>query len=650
MLEKIKTFEEKIETAFKMRRFWLFFVSIFAALLLLAGGFFGLGYYYRNRVLPGIYIGDVPVGGMSRSGLNDYLETMNDKMMNEGLQFEYDVNGENKVLTIYPVLMSGTEAFELVRADIETGVNNVLAFGKSKKWWLAGLEVIKSRLSPRSVPLSGVSIDIQRLMSVLAEKLSVYETPPVNAFIEISSLEPMEYKILPSAPGRLYDLSGVPDKITYFWSRLEPVKITVKLRERNPVITEADIKSVADKLERVFLEDEILLTYANSHTALEYKWTIGADKIKAWLEVQRTPKNEVVFGLKKEKVLSFLGEKAAPIVVEEAADAKFKMDENGKVMEFQGSRQGAKLDNEKTYQAINDVVWGRTLYDSGAPKSVALQVEIIEPNIKTADVNNLGIGEVLGVGVSDYSRSPTNRIRNITNAVNKLNGVLIKPGEEFSTLKYTGPFTYAGGYFPELVIKGDEVKPEIGGGLCQIGTTLFRMAMNSGMKITNRRNHSLVVFHYNDPVNGNPGTDATVYDPAPDFKFLNDTGNYVLIQTYIDKAKQDLVFTLWGTKDGRQASYSHPVVSRWYSAGAPKDIETDKLEPGKKECQNAFAGADASFVYTRVMPDGKEEKITYSSHYRSLPKICLIGVEKPKEGETIVIPPNTEDIIGSVEG
>lgn len=649
-MDKIKTFEEKIETAFKTRRFWLVSVSIFVGLLLLAGGLFGLGYYYHNRVLPGIYIGDVPVGGMSRSSLKDYLETMNDKMMNEGLQFEYDVKGENRVLTIYPVLMSGIEAVELVRADVETGVDNVLAFGKSKKWWLAGFEVIKSRLSSRSVPLLGVSIDIQRLMSVLAEKLSVYETPPVDALIKISSLEPMEYKITPSAPGRLYDLSGVPDKITYFWSRLEPVKVAVKLRERNPIITEADIQGVADKLERVFLEDEILLNYTNPHTALEYKWTIGADKLKAWLEVQHTLKNEVVFGLRKEKVMMFLEEKVAPIVVEEAADAKFKMDENGKVMEFQGSSQGAKLDNEKTYQAINDIVWGRTLYDSGAPKSVVLFVEIIEPTVKTADVNNLGIGEVLGVGVSDYSRSPTNRIRNITNAVNKLNGVLIKPGEEFSTLSYTRPFTYAGGYFPELVIKGDEVKPEIGGGLCQIGTTLFRMAMNSGMKITNRRNHSLVVFHYNDPVNGNPGTDATVYDPAPDFKFLNDTGNYVLIQTYMDKTKQDLIFTLWGTKDGRQASYSRPIVSKWYSAGKSKDIETDKLEPGKKSCQSAFAGADASFVYTRIMPDGKEENTTYTSHYRSLPKICLVGVEKPQEDDPLATPPVIEEIIGPVEG
>ena len=87
------------------------------------------------------------------------------------------------------------------------------------------------------------------------------------------------------------------------------------------------------------------------------------------------------------------------------------------------------------------------------------------------------------------------------------------------------PFTIEAGYLPELVIKGDEIKPEIAGGLCQVGTTMFRAAMNSGLKITERQNHSLVVSYYNDLSNGNPGTDATIYDPHPDFRFLNDTGN-----------------------------------------------------------------------------------------------------------------------------
>jgi vancomycin resistance protein YoaR len=150
---------------------------------------------------------------------------------------------------------------------------------------------------------------------------------------------------------------------------------------------------------------------------------------------------------------------------------------------------------------------------------------------------------------------------------------------------------------PEAVIKGNEIKNEIGGGMCQIGTTLFRMAMNSGMQITQRRNHSLVVGYYADPVNGNPGTDATLYEPILDLKFLNDTGNYLLLETNIDYAKQQLTFTLWGKPDGRSGSYTHPLVSKWIPAGAPQMIPVTTLKPGEQKCQNAFRGAVASLLF-----------------------------------------------------
>jgi len=275
---------------------------------------------------------------------------------------------------------------------------------------------------------------------------------------------------------------------------------------------------------------------------------------------------------------------------------------------------------------LNQAIRERTWHDEGFAREVTASVEQVEPQVKMSDANNFGIKEILGVGISDYSNSPHNRIQNIKNAVKKLNGILIKPGEIFSTLKYTGPFTLENGYLPELVIKGDKMKPEIGGGLCQLGTTLFRMAMNSGMEIVERRNHSLVISHYYDPVNHLPGTDATVYDPAPDFRFRNDTNNYVLIQTFMDTKTEELVFTLWGTNsDGRFGSYTHPEVLRWLPAGEPKNIESDSLAPGEKKCQNAFRGADTSFTYTRTFGDGRKEDRVFESHYRALPQICLIG-------------------------
>ena len=145
------------------------------------------------------------------------------------------------------------------------------------------------------------------------------------------------------------------------------------------------------------------------------------------------------------------------------------------------------------------------------------------------------------------------------------------------------------------------------------------------MPITERRNHSLVVHYYSDPVNGNPGTDATVYEPILDFKFLNDTGKYLLLQTDINYVKQQLTFTLWGTPDGRKGWYSHPTVSRWIPAGDPVEIVSPDLKPGEKKCQNAFKGAVASFTYSRVTPAGEKIDRVFDSYYRPLPQICMVG-------------------------
>ena len=304
--------------------------------------------------------------------------------------------------------------------------------------------------------------------------------------------------------------------------------------------------------------------------------------------------------------------------------ARFELEDN-RAVRFETPQTGRTLDLVASQERLQQTL--TTLgQESATVKKVAvpLVVSVTEPPLSSLAAE-YGLRELIGVGKTSFAGSPVNRRHNIKIGAAKLNGLLIAPGETFSALAALRPFTLAGGYRAELVIKGNRTVPEVGGGLCQIATTLFRMAMNSAMEITNRRNHALVVNHYNDPVNGNPGTDATVYDPAPDFKFLNDTNNYILIQTEMDRKRQELIFTIWGASDGRRGSYTHPIVHKWYPFGESKTVESDTLKPGEKKCQNAFYGADASFVYTRVMPDGKEEKITYASHYRPLPRICMQG-------------------------
>ncbi|MCX6800168.1 MAG: VanW family protein, partial [Candidatus Falkowbacteria bacterium] len=138
-------------------------------------------------------------------------------------------------------------------------------------------------------------------------------------------------------------------------------------------------------------------------------------------------------------------------------------------------------------------------------------------------------------------------------------------------------------------------------------------------------NHSYRVPYY-EPA----GTDATIYDPWPDFKFKNDTNKYLLIQTFMEGSS--LRFELWGTKDGRVASSTYPVIYNIVQPEPKKIIETADLKPGEEKCtEKAHAGADAYFDYSVVYPNGESKERRFKSHYVPWQEVCLFGVATSTE-------------------
>jgi len=149
------------------------------------------------------------------------------------------------------------------------------------------------------------------------------------------------------------------------------------------------------------------------------------------------------------------------------------------------------------------------------------------------------------------------------------------------------------------------------------------------LPITERSEHSYRVVYY-EPA----GKDAAVYEMHPDVRFINDTGNYILIQTHIQG--DNLIFEFWGKDDGRVAYQSDSRISNITSPPALKEVPTLDLEPGERKCtEGAHPGADAEFDYKVTYPDGEVMEETFSSHYRAWGAVCLIGVEElpPEEGE-----------------
>ncbi len=295
----------------------------------------------------------------------------------------------------------------------------------------------------------------------------------------------------------------------------------------------------------------------------------------------------------------------------------------GRVKEFTPSKDGVRVKEDLLYTMIIGNL--RTLEETSAEAaSVIIPVELTPPKVKTSDVNNLGIQELIGQGVSYFAGSIPGRIHNINLASSKFTGILVAPGETFSFIKTIGDISTETGYKQAYIISGGKTILGDGGGVCQVSTTLFRAVLNAGLPITERTAHAYRVGYYEQ--SSPPGLDATVFSPSVDFKFKNDTAKHILIQTRIDNKKAMLTFEIYGTKDGRVVTVTKPKV--FNQIAPPPDVyQDDPTKPAGTILQTEHKawGATVTFTYS-VEKDGKTiYKRNFSSKYQPWAAVYLRG-------------------------
>ncbi len=304
-----------------------------------------------------------------------------------------------------------------------------------------------------------------------------------------------------------------------------------------------------------------------------------------------------------------------------ARDALFKF-ENNRVVNFRKEENGIKIESERLSSDIEKAIL--SLKEKPKNKVIKLQDKIIKPEITLAKSNQFGIEELIGEGQSNYSGSIPERIHNLILAASRINGVLVPEGKEFSFNESVGEISGLTGYKPAYIIKSGKTVLDDGGGVCQVSTTLFRAALNSGLPIAARTAHSYRVGYYEN--DSKPGFDATVFSPSVDFRFKNDTSAAILIQTEIDQANSILRFKFYGKRDGRNIEISNARV--WDIVPPLPEIRQDDptLKKGTvKQVDFPAWGAKASFHY-KVSKNGEVsfEKEFYSN-FRPWQAVYLVG-------------------------
>lgn len=293
------------------------------------------------------------------------------------------------------------------------------------------------------------------------------------------------------------------------------------------------------------------------------EFAIFPDELKRWAKF-RTEGDTIFMSLDSSRINKFFDTYVAPAINDNGENARIVPKEGGGYEIKAPSRQGKVLDPQKTILSI------RNAFKAGRG-SAMIYTKVYDPPVSNLkQFEKLGLTNLLAQGVTNFSGSPANRIKNIDVGRLRFQGVLIAPGGEISVNEYIGPVTSEAGFLPELVIKDNTTTPEYGGGLCQVSTTLFRVAVNAGFEITERRNHAYPVAYY-----GKPGFDATIYPPHPDLKFKNNSGNWVWIQTYI-KGKQ-LFFDFYGKSDGRKVKIDGPYTVEKRSNGSIRALLREEV-------------------------------------------------------------------------
>jgi vancomycin resistance protein YoaR len=562
----------------------------------------------NGQIYPGVWVGNINLSGKSLAEAENIIKAQAQKIEDDGLKFQYDKRSETLPNSV--VSFDSDLAYQYWSIDIVSTAQDAWGTGGDRtfgNYLLAYWHLKKPRI------ISSVySLDEEKIQEFLNSNFPELNIPPVNAFFSVTGSKKIGWKLRdnPEQIGKEINYQEALGDLKNNLSALQENTINLKTHSKYPTIKQADLTALEDPAQNLI--DRGGLTLQLVATSTKY-WEIGPEKIITWVSAESSG-NQITLTLDQDKIKQYLQDFIAPELDQEALAPRFAV-VDGRVTSWQNGRDGFQIDSVATAAEIT------SSFLSGQNKiNLITKVALGDNAIAT---NNLNITEIIGTGSSNFVGSPTKRLHNIAVGAAAVQGLLIKPNEEFSLIKALGEISDKTGYLQELVIKGNKTTPEYGGGLCQIGTTMFRVALASGLPITMRQNHSYRVSYY-EPA----GTDATIYDPLPDLRFINDTGNYILIQSRI--VKTHLYFDFWGTSDGRVATTTAPVIYNIVKPEPTKIIPSPDLKPGEKKCtESSHNGADAYFDYTVTYPAGSTttpvQTRRFKSHYVPWQAVCLVG-------------------------
>jgi vancomycin resistance protein YoaR len=550
---------------------------------------------YSGRAFPGVRAGGVEVGGRTEAEIASLLAQ----------QLTY-TDAARIVLRDGDRLWTTIPARLGVVLDIPSMTYQALAVGRNGDWLQRFDQQVRAWFAGESVPVI-VLIDGRVTSAYLAAVAADIDRPVVEASLAIRGLD---VQVQPGQIGRTLDTAASLTAMARVVPSLHDATIDLVVSESPPQVLDATEQAAQA---RAILSQPLTLTADEAGP-----WTFEASQLAQMMQFNRVTDDNgthYVVGLDPAALEVFLTD-LAPDLEREPENARFIFNDDTRQLDLLRSAViGRVLDVPASIDSINR---GLT---AGA-HTIPLVFLTEDPAVgDAATAAELGITENIllasygAQGASTYfSGSSAERIQNITTASAAFHGLLIAPGQTFAMGDYLGDISLDTGYAEALIIFGNRTIKGVGGGVCQVSTTVFRAAFYAGFPIVERSPHAYRVGYYEQgPGSPGPGLDATVFLPLVDFKFTNDTPYWLLMETYV--YGNQLLWKFYSTSDGRTVEWSKDTDNE---VKAPKTLyrENPDLEEGEiVQVDWAAKGLDV-VVYRTVTRNGEvlhEDRIR--THY-----------------------------------
>ena len=534
-------------------------------LLLAAIGGVGYVYAFESRhaetIFPGVSVAGVDLSGLTVEEARQKLENALTYPEQGKILFIY---GEKRWLYSPEQLGFSLDAAQSARQAFAVGRQNSLSENLS-------VQMAAARQGVNLAPVA--QYDQRQAYAVLQALANQINTPVVEAAL---SLNGTDVVITPGQIGRQVDLDATLKALDNLLLTQREGVIPLVVVEQQPQIMDA---TAAGEFAQQILSEALVLSLPEGSRS-EGPWRIEPEDLAKLIVIERQDNGtsaEYQVSVNQQAMSNYLSS-LAPVVHTEPVNARFIFNDDTRQLDLlQPMVVGQDLNIPASLEAINTAL-------GAGNHTVTLVLDAVDPLVRDdATAESLGITELVSMETSYFYGSDPGRVQNITLASQAYHGLLVAPGETFSMASYLTDISLENGYAEAPIIYGNETIQGVGGGVCQVSTTLFRTAFYGGFPIVERHAHAYRVGYYEQSANGsrNPnlaGLDATVYFPFVDLKFVNDTPYWLLMETYV--YGYSLTWKFYSTSDGRTVEWNTTGITNVVAPPEPIYRENPDLPTG----------------------------------------------------------------------